>query len=53
MSEQRKIETLISEEAFLFAQYLRNEKQTWIPRVGNLELGYVARALNVRQINFS
>jgi hypothetical protein len=53
MGEQREIETLISEEAFLFAQYLRNEKQTWIPRVGNLELGYVARALNVRQINFS
>ena len=28
--------TLISEEAFLLARYLRNEKQTWIPRIANL-----------------
>jgi CRISPR-associated endonuclease Cas1 len=37
MGEQQEIETLISEEALLFAQYLRNEKQTWIPRVVNLD----------------
>lgn len=30
---QQEIETLINEEAFLFAQYLRNERQTWIPRI--------------------
>jgi CRISPR-associated protein Cas1 len=27
------IETLINEEALLFAQYLRNERQTWVPRI--------------------
>jgi len=27
------IETLINKEAFLFVKYLRNEKETWIPRV--------------------
>jgi hypothetical protein len=32
MGEQQEIETLISEEALLFAQYLRNEKKNWIPR---------------------
>jgi CRISPR/Cas system-associated endonuclease Cas1 len=32
---KQTIDTLISEEAFLLAQYLRNEKQTWIPRIAN------------------
>ncbi len=36
MGEQQEIETLISEEALLFAQYLRNEKDSWIPRIPNL-----------------
>jgi CRISPR/Cas system-associated endonuclease Cas1 len=36
MGDQQEIETLIFEEALLFAQYLRNEKQTWIPRTANL-----------------
>jgi hypothetical protein len=36
MDEQQEIETLISEEALLFAQYLRSEKQTWIPRMVSL-----------------
>lgn len=31
--QQQKIETLINEEALLFAQYLRNEKNSWIPRL--------------------
>jgi CRISPR-associated protein Cas1 len=30
--KSQEIETLINEEAFLLAQYLRNEKQIWIPR---------------------
>jgi CRISPR-associated protein Cas1 len=30
---KQTVETLINEEAFLLAQYLRNEKQTWIPRI--------------------
>ncbi|MEM2117918.1 MAG: CRISPR-associated endonuclease Cas1 [Candidatus Bathyarchaeia archaeon] len=33
--KKQEIETLISEEALLFAQYLRNEKQNWIPRIPN------------------
>jgi CRISPR-associated protein Cas1 len=31
--EQQEIETLINEEALLFAQYLRNEKPSWNPRI--------------------
>jgi hypothetical protein len=27
----RAIESLIGEEAYLFAQFLRNEKKDWIP----------------------
>jgi CRISPR-associated protein Cas1 len=30
---RQEIETLICEEALLFAKYLRNEKQTWNPRI--------------------
>jgi len=29
---RQTVETLINEEALLFAKCLRNEKQTWIPR---------------------
>jgi len=31
--ERQEIETLISEEALLFAKYLRNERPIWNPRV--------------------
>jgi CRISPR-associated protein Cas1 len=34
--KRQELETLINEEAFLFAQYLRNEKQTWVPRIASL-----------------
>jgi len=30
---RQTIETLISEEAMLFARYLRSEKKTWLPRI--------------------
>jgi CRISPR-associated protein Cas1 len=33
MGKTQEIETLINEEALLFAMYLRNEKQTWKPRI--------------------
>jgi CRISPR-associated protein Cas1 len=33
MGKTQEIETLISEEALLFAMYLRDEKKEWIPRV--------------------
>jgi len=32
VGERQTIETLINEEALLFAKYLRNEKRDWIPR---------------------
>jgi CRISPR-associated protein Cas1 len=34
--EHQEIETLINEEAFLFAKYLRDEKPTWHPRIVEL-----------------
>jgi len=37
MGEQQEIETLINEEAFLLAQYLRNEKKVWTPRIVNMD----------------
>jgi CRISPR-associated protein Cas1 len=33
----QEIETLINEEAFLFAKYLRGERPTWIPRIAELK----------------
>jgi CRISPR-associated protein Cas1 len=33
MGNTQEIETLINEEALLFAMYVRNEKQTWKPRI--------------------
>lgn len=33
---KQTLDTLISEEAFLFAQYLRNEKTSWKPRMSHL-----------------
>ena len=33
VGERQTIETLINEEALLFAKYLRNEKETWHPRI--------------------
>jgi CRISPR-associated protein Cas1 len=36
MGEQQEIETLINEEALLFAMFLRNERQSWTPRIAEL-----------------
>ena len=36
MGEKQKPETLISEEALLFAMFLRNERQSWKPRIALL-----------------
>jgi CRISPR/Cas system-associated endonuclease Cas1 len=30
------LDTLINEEALLLARFLRNEKETWIPRIASL-----------------
>jgi len=34
IGRRQTIETLINEEALLFAKYLRNEKKDWMPRIG-------------------
>jgi hypothetical protein len=34
--ERQTIETLINEEALLFAKYLRNETPAWSPRIARL-----------------
>ena len=33
VGNRQSLETLINEEALLFAKYLRNEKKDWLPRV--------------------
>jgi hypothetical protein len=33
VGNKQTIETLINEEALLFAKFLRNERKTWIPRI--------------------
>jgi len=35
--EHQTIETLINEEAFLFAKWLRGEAKDWVPRVAVLD----------------
>ncbi len=36
MGDKQEIETLINEEALLFAMFLRQERQTWKPRIPDL-----------------
>jgi len=36
VGKRQEIETLINEEAYLFAKYLRKERKEWIPRIVNL-----------------
>ena len=33
IGKRQTIDTLISEEALLFAKFLRDERKTWIPRI--------------------
>jgi len=33
VGKRQSIETLIKEEAWLFAKYLRTEKMRWIPKI--------------------
>jgi len=37
VGKKQEIETLINEEAYLFAKFLRNERKTWKPRIVVLE----------------
>jgi hypothetical protein len=36
VGKRQTLETLINEEALLFAKYLRSERETWIPRIPSL-----------------
>ena len=36
IGKRQEVETLINEEAWLFAKYLRNERKAWKPRIVNL-----------------
>ena len=36
VGKRQKLETLIDEEALLFAKYLRDEKKSWVPRIAIL-----------------
>jgi hypothetical protein len=38
VGDWQTIDTLISEEALLFAKYLRHERKEWTPRTVNLPL---------------
>jgi len=33
---KQTIDTLINEEAYLFAKFLRHEQETWVPRIASL-----------------
>jgi CRISPR/Cas system-associated endonuclease Cas1 len=42
--ERQTIETLINEEALLFAKYLRGERKEWIPRISLRSILYCMNA---------
>jgi len=35
--QRQTVETLINEEALLFAKYLRHEREPWNPRIAGLD----------------
>jgi len=35
--KRQTVETLVNEEAFLLAKYLRDEHETWAPRIVNMD----------------
>jgi len=37
MPNDEKEERYLSEEALLFAKYLRNERKDWVPRIAELK----------------
>jgi hypothetical protein len=37
MANSSNVETLIGEECYLLASYLRDEKKDWLPRIGITE----------------
>jgi len=39
VGKRQTIENLINEEALSLAKFLRNEEETWIPRMSSISLG--------------
>jgi hypothetical protein len=37
VGKRQTVDTLISEEALLFAKYLRNERKDWNPRISTIQ----------------
>ena len=37
VGEKQEIETLMNEEAFLFAKFLKRERPAWVPRIAELK----------------
>lgn len=48
VGKRQTVETLIFEKALLFGKYIRNEKETWVPKVSSNK---IALAKTVRCIN--
>ena len=51
VGNRQTIDTLISEEALLFAKYLRHEKINWMPRLPSLTLKPFNQESKKRVIN--
>jgi len=51
MGGKQEIETLISEEALLFAMFLRSERQSWKPRIAELS-DQPTRTLKRKRVEF-
>jgi hypothetical protein len=50
--KRQELDTLISEEALLFAKYLRGEKESWNPRIPCLEMDFkVSRVKRGRSVS--
>jgi hypothetical protein len=47
--ENQEFESLINEEALLFAKYLRNERKEWIPRIAELKSILMPKSRTLRE----
>ena len=43
VGKRQTLETLINEEALLFAKYLRNEREAWKPRIVNYDSALIKK----------
>ncbi len=52
MGDKQEIETLVNEEAQLFARYVRDEKNKWIPRIVVLTWNRAVQPKNIKSLYF-